>query len=44
LRPVSTVARVGEHTVPPLWKSIIRTEPGAEDHALMRGVTAVPLL
>jgi hypothetical protein len=41
---VSSVARVGEQTVPPEWKSCMSTEPGAASHALMRGVAAVPLL
>ena len=42
LRPVSTVARVGEHTVPPLWKWVNCTVCGPEARASRWGVLALP--
>ena len=44
VRPVKTDARVGEHTVPALWKSCILIEPFFAAHASIFGVLAVPLL
>ena len=42
LRPVSTVARVGEHTVPPLWKWVNCTVCGLAARASRWGVLALP--
>ena len=44
LRQLTTEARVGEQTVPPVWKSIIMREPSCCAHASMLGVEAVPPL
>ena len=43
-RPVKIVARVGEHTVPPLCPSCMMMEPSRFVHLSMLGVNAVPLL